>query len=126
MNIFPVRLNKSDGQISLSLYSDQGTHELYIDAPALHDHLNDDLLLGLRPEMLTLNHQQGLPVKVLMIEHTGPETHVFFNLNDILCCGISAPSDAPKVGDTIRVSVTNIAQTSFFHKQTEKRLNIFD
>jgi multiple sugar transport system ATP-binding protein len=126
MNIFPVRLNKSDGQMSLSLYSDQGTHELYIDAPALHAHLNDDLLLGLRPEMLTLSHQQGVPVKVLMIEHTGPETHVFFNINDTLCCGISAPSDAPKVGDTIRVSVTNIAQTSFFHKQTEKRLNIFD
>ena len=122
MNIVPIRLDPSKGRTHLILHSEMGAQEVALGSNALDTYLNEELLLGLRPEMISFGAENGVQVRVSMIEHTGPETYVFFDLNGTKCCGTTSPHQAPQVGEVIRVSVNNISKASFFHPRTEQRL----
>ena len=71
------------------------------------------LMLGVRPEAVRFGDQQGVPVTVQLVEPTGPDTLVMFELGGSKCLGRHAPANAPRPGDTVRISLDPAALVYF-------------
>ncbi len=106
MNFIPLRLQRRDGRLLALLDSGQARCELPL---AMQDEglENREVILGIRPEQITLaSAGANLPSilsEVEVIEPTGPDTLVFVNLNQTKVCCRLAPDMAPKVGETLEL-----------------------
>jgi multiple sugar transport system ATP-binding protein len=106
MNFIPLRLQRRDGRLLALLDSGQARCELPL---AMQDEglENREVILGIRPEQITLaTAGANLPsilTEVEVIEPTGPDTLVFVNLNQTKVCCRLAPDMAPKVGETLEL-----------------------
>jgi multiple sugar transport system ATP-binding protein len=106
MNFIPLRLQRRDGRLLALLDSGQARCELPL---AMQDEglENREVILGIRPEQITLaSAGVNLPsilTEVEVIEPTGPDTLVFVNLNQTKVCCRLAPDMAPKVGETLEL-----------------------
>lgn len=106
MNFIPLRLQRRDGRLLALLDSGQARCELPL---AMQDEglENREVILGIRPEQITLaSAGSSLPSilsEVEVIEPTGPDTLVFVNLNQTKVCCRLAPDAAPQVGQTLEL-----------------------
>ena len=71
------------------------------------------LTLGVRPEAVRFGDPQGVPVTVQLVEPTGPDTLVMFELGGSKCLGRHAPANAPRPGETVRVRLDLAALVYF-------------
>ncbi len=107
MNFIPLRLQRKDGRLVALLDSGQARCELPLgiaDA-GLEDR---EIILGIRPEQITLANEQvtGLPTlraEVQITEPTGPDTLVFVMVNQTKVCCRLAPDAAPAIGATLNL-----------------------
>jgi multiple sugar transport system ATP-binding protein len=106
MNFIPLRLQRRDGRLLALLDSGQARCELPL-AMQGEGLENREVILGLRPEQITLaaagSNLPSILTEVEVIEPTGPDTLVFVNLNQTKVCCRLAPDMAPKVGETLEL-----------------------
>src|SRR6218665_3637151 len=106
MNFIPLRLQRRDGRLLALLDSGQARCELPL---AMQDEglENREVILGIRPEQITLaaagSSLPSILSEVEVIEPTGPDTLVFVNLNQTKVCCRLAPDAAPQVGQTLEL-----------------------
>ena len=79
------------------------------------------LTLGVRPEAVRFGEPQGVPVTVQLVEPTGPDTLVMFELGGSKCLGRHAPAGAPRPGETVRVSM-DVAALVYFDIESGERV----
>ena len=125
MNFIPVTLSADSGQLSVRLKTEEGEFQLPVrDSGTLAAQVGKPLILGLRPEHLTVNSEAAHPslrTRVLVVEPTGPDTLIFTTLNGTKTVCRVAPADARHPGEDITLQV-DMAKAVFFDSQTETRV----
>ncbi|MBI6897661.1 sn-glycerol-3-phosphate ABC transporter ATP-binding protein UgpC [Pseudomonas putida] len=127
MNFIPVRLTKQDGRVLALLDSGQARCELPLGVAA--DELEGrEIILGVRPEQITLGAEQGngLPgirAEVQVTEPTGPDLLVFVTLNQTKVCCRLAPDVACRVGDSLNLQF-DPARVLLFDAGSGERLDL--
>ncbi|MFI7856712.1 ABC transporter ATP-binding protein [Pseudomonas promysalinigenes] len=127
MNFIAVRLAKQDGRLMAVLDSGQARCELPL------GQANDDLdgrqvILGIRPEQISLgaNQGNGLPgirAEVQVTEPTGPDLLVFVTLNQTKVCCRLAPDIDCRVGDNLNLQF-DPAKVLLFDADSGERLHL--
>lgn len=127
MNFIAVRLAKQDGRLMAVLDSGQARCELPL------GQANDDLdgrqvILGIRPEQISLgaNQGNGLPgirAEVQVTEPTGPDLLVFVTLNQTKVCCRLAPDIDCRVGDSLNLQF-DPAKVLLFDADSGERLHL--
>jgi multiple sugar transport system ATP-binding protein len=96
---------------------------------ALRPCIGTELILGIRPELITDNASSqrfGRNVhthtcKVELVEPTGPDTLVFIRINgEVVCCRVR-PEQACRANDSMELAF-NLSKAVFFDPKTEKRI----
>lgn len=127
MNFIPVRLTRQEGRVLALLDSGQARCELPLGVAA--DALEGrDVILGVRPEQITLGAAQGngLPgicAEVQVTEPTGPDLLVFVTLNQTKVCCRLAPDVACRVGDSLNLQF-DPARVLLFDAASGERLDL--
>ena len=83
--------------------------------------LGREVVLGARPEAVHFDKASGITVTVQLVEPTGPDTLVMFELNGKKCLGRCAPSTAPRLGQNVQVML-DVAAVTFFDPQSGRRI----
>ena len=115
MNFIPVTLEPAaSGGLCACVASAGGRLQLPLPAGmAAPAATGPALTLGVRPEAVHFGDPQGVPVTVQLVEPTGPDTLVMFELGGSKCLGRHAPANAPRPGDIVRVSLDPVALVYF-------------
>ena len=127
MNFIPVRLSRQDGRVLVLLDSGQARCELPLGSAG--DGLEGrELMLGVRPEQITLgsapgNGLPGIRAEVQVTEPTGPDLLVFVTLNQTKVCCRLAPDVACRVGDSLDLQF-DPARVLLFDASTGERLDL--
>ncbi|WP_296253636.1 ABC transporter ATP-binding protein [Pseudomonas sp. UBA4194] len=127
MNFIPLRLTRQEGRLVALLDSGQARCELPL---GLSDAGLEarDVILGIRPEQITLadgepNAMPTLRAEVQITEPTGPDTLVFVTLNQTKVCCRVAPDDAPQIGATLNLQF-DPAKVLLFDASSGERLGL--
>ena len=127
MNFIPVRLRHQDGRLQALLDSGQARCELPLGLAA--DELDGrEIILGIRPEQITLgaaegNGLPGIRAEVQVTEPTGPDLLVFVTLNQTKVCCRLAPDVACQVGDSLNLQF-DPARVLLFDAESGERLHL--
>lgn len=127
MNFIPVRLSKQDGRLLALLDSGQARCELPLGVAS--DGLEGrEIILGIRPEQITLgtgegNGLPGIRAEVQVTEPTGPDLLVFVTLNQAKVCCRLAPDVACRVGDSLHLQF-DPARVLLFDAASGERLGL--
>ncbi len=127
MNFIPVRLRHQDGRLQALLDSGQARCELPLGLAA--DELDGrEIILGIRPEQITLgaaegNGLPGIRAEVQVTEPTGPDLLVFVTLNQTKVCCRLAPDVACQVGDSLNLQF-DPARVLLFDANSGERLHL--
>lgn len=127
MNFIPVRLSRQEGRVLALLDSGQARCELPLGVAA--DELEGrEVILGVRPEQISLGTAQGngLPgirAEVQVTEPTGPDLLVFVTLNQTKVCCRLAPDVACQVGDSLNL-LLDPARVLLFDAASGERLDL--
>ncbi|MFK0311460.1 ABC transporter ATP-binding protein [Pseudomonas sp. NPDC090233] len=127
MNFIPVRLAKRDGRLLALLDSGQARCELPLGVAS--DELDGrEIILGIRPEQITLgtgegNGLPGIRAEVQVTEPTGPDLLVFVTLNQTKVCCRLAPDVACRVGDSLNLQF-DPARVLLFDAASGERLDL--
>ena len=127
MNFIPVRLSRQEGRVLALLDSGQARCELPLGVAA--DELEGrEVILGVRPEQISLGTAQGngLPgirAEVQVTEPTGPDLLVFVTLNQTKVCCRLAPDVACQVGDSLNLQL-DPARVLLFDAASGERLDL--
>ncbi|WP_286912055.1 ABC transporter ATP-binding protein [Pseudomonas sp. UBA6315] len=127
MNFIPVRLSKQDGRLLALLDSGQARCELPLGVAG--DGLEGrEIILGIRPEQITLgtgegNGLPGIRAEVQVTEPTGPDLLVFVTLNQTKVCCRLAPDVACRVGDSLHLQF-DPARVLLFDAASGERLGL--
>ncbi|MDR2307750.1 MAG: sn-glycerol-3-phosphate ABC transporter ATP-binding protein UgpC [Paucimonas sp.] len=127
MNFIPARLAKQEGRLLALLDSGQARCELPLGVQG--DGLEGrELILGVRPEQISLGMPQGngLPgirAEVQVTEPTGPDLLVFVTLNQTKVCCRLAPDVACRVGDSLDLQF-DPARVLLFDAASGERLDL--
>jgi multiple sugar transport system ATP-binding protein len=122
MNLIPIDVAAGSQGVSFGLNSEG--HKATVQSPyaELAAYQGKKVTLGLRPEDLSIGVANGLKVKTMMIERTGPEVYVFFEINGKRCCAVSTPDLAPATGEVIEVGISPSAKINYFNSESGKRI----
>ncbi|MCG6538959.1 sn-glycerol-3-phosphate ABC transporter ATP-binding protein UgpC [Pseudomonas sp. KSR10] len=126
MNFIPLRLIKQGGAWQALLDSGQDRCELPLRLADGESLEGREVILGIRPEQITLGAGGGLPslwAEVQVIEPTGPDTMVFVELNQTKVCVRLAPDAAPAPGSSLDL-LFEPDKVLLFDAQTGERLGI--
>ncbi len=121
MNFVPVTVGGAASELRIDLTSSLGHVSLPLALPALAAYAGREVILGFRPEAVHFGATSGITVAVQLVEPTGPDTLVMFELNGKKCQGRSAPSAAPSTGQTIQIT-PDLAAASFFDPGSGNRI----
>ncbi|MDF0730395.1 sn-glycerol-3-phosphate ABC transporter ATP-binding protein UgpC [Pseudomonas entomophila] len=127
MNFIPVRVTRQDGRLVALLDSGQARCELPLGvADASLE--GREVILGVRPEQITLGAAEGngLPAiraEVQVTEPTGPDLLVFVTLNQTKVCCRLAPDVACRVGDSLNLQF-DPAKVLLFDASSGERLDL--
>jgi len=119
MNFIPVEVQGVGTDAAVVLKSGKSESGMVVRRAALKNHSGKSMTLGLRPEAMQVGGVGGLSAEVRLIEPTGPDTHVFFEINGSHCVGRCAPHDTPRPGDTVNVTI-DASRAVFFDPRTGK------
>ncbi|AXM98160.1 ABC transporter ATP-binding protein [Pseudomonas plecoglossicida] len=127
MNFIPVRLARQDGRLLALLDSGQARCELPLGVAG--EGLEDrEIILGIRPEQITLgtgegNGLPGIRAEVQVTEPTGPDLLVFVTLNQTKVCCRLAPDVTCRVGDSLNLQF-DPARVLLFDATSGERLDL--
>lgn len=82
---------------------------------------SEEIIIGVRPEHIIADPENGFPVEVIAVEPTGSETHVTVKIGDTSVTCLFKERIHPVVGEQLKVSFTK-APVLFFHPDTERRV----
>ena len=119
MNFIPVDVRGVGTDAAVLLKSGKSESGTVVRGAALKNHSGKSMTLGLRPEAMQVGGVEGLSAEVRLVEPTGPDTHVFFEINGTHCVGRCAPHDTPRPGDTVNVTI-DASRAVFFDPRTGK------
>ncbi|QXH34880.1 ABC transporter ATP-binding protein [Pseudomonas muyukensis] len=127
MNFIPVRLSRQEGRVLALLDSGQARCELPLGVAAAELE-GREVILGVRPEQISLGTAQGngLPgirAEVQVTEPTGPDLLVFVTLNQTKVCCRLAPDVACRVGDSLDLQF-DPARVLLFDASSGERLDL--
>ncbi len=106
MNFIPLRLSKLGSTWQALLDSGQDRCELPLELAEGESLEGREVILGIRPEQISLGTEGGLPAlraEVQVVEPTGPDTMVFVELNQTKVCVRLAPDAAPAPGVSLNL-----------------------
>ncbi|NQD55869.1 sn-glycerol-3-phosphate ABC transporter ATP-binding protein UgpC [Pseudomonas sp. CM25] len=127
MNFIPVRLTQQDGRLLALLDSGQARCALPLGVAA--DDLDGrEIILGIRPEQITLgaaegNGLPGIRAEVQVTEPTGPDLLVFVTLNQTKVCCRLAPDVECRIGDSLNLQL-DPARVLLFDADSGQRLRL--
>jgi multiple sugar transport system ATP-binding protein len=126
MNFIPLRLSRDAGGWRALLESGQDRCELPLNLADADSLEGREVLLGIRPEQISIGAQDSLPslrAEVQVIEPTGPDTMIFVSLNQTKVCGRLAPDAAPSPGESLTLQFEP-DKVLLFDAQTGERLGV--
>jgi len=126
MNFIPLRLNREAGGWRALLESGQDRCELPLNLTDVDSLDGREVLLGIRPEQISVGEQGSLPslrAEVQVIEPTGPDTMIFVSLNQTKVCCRLAPDAAPSPGESLMLQFEP-DKVLLFDAQTGERLGV--
>ncbi|HEN8798821.1 ABC transporter ATP-binding protein [Pseudomonas sp. CM27] len=127
MNFIPVRLTQQDGRLLALLDSGQARCALPL-GMAADDLDGREIILGIRPEQITLgaaegNGLPGIRAEVQVTEPTGPDLLVFVTLNQTKVCCRLAPDVECRIGDSLNLQL-DPARVLLFDADSGQRLRL--
>lgn len=126
MNFIPLRLNQQGSTWQALLDSGQDRCELPLHLAEGESLENREVILGIRPEQISLGSESGLPTlraEVQVVEPTGPDTMVFVELNHTKVCVRLAPDSAPAPGVSLNLQFEP-DKVLLFDAKTGERLGV--
>ncbi|UPQ84427.1 sn-glycerol-3-phosphate ABC transporter ATP-binding protein UgpC [Pseudomonas knackmussii] len=126
MNFIPLRLSRDAAGWHALLESGQDRCELPLDLVNGQSLEGREVILGIRPEQISVGTEAGLPslrAEVQVIEPTGPDTMVFVSLNQTKVCCRLAPDAAPNPGTSLTLQFEP-DKVLLFDAQTGERLGV--
>ena len=127
MNFIPLRLHKEGGRWCALIESGQDRCQLPLDVWSGEVLEGREVILGIRPEQITLGSGDSglvsLRAEVQVIEPTGPDTLVFVSLNETKVCCRLAPDSAPSPGESLTLQFEP-DKVLLFDAQTGERLGM--
>ncbi|WP_222911599.1 ABC transporter ATP-binding protein [Pseudomonas sp. DNDY-54] len=126
MNFIPLRLSRDAAGWHALLESGQDRCELPLDLVNGQSLEGREVILGIRPEQISVGTEAGLPslrAEVQVIEPTGPDTMIFVSLNQIKVCCRLAPDAAPNPGTSLTLQFEP-DKVLLFDAQTGERLGV--
>jgi len=126
MNFIPLRLSRDAAGWHALLESGQDRCELPLDLVNGQSLEGREVILGIRPEQISVGTEAGLPslrAEVQVIEPTGPDTMIFVSLNQTKVCCRLAPDAAPNPGTSLTLQFEP-DKVLLFDAQTGERLGV--
>ncbi|GAB6389888.1 ABC transporter ATP-binding protein [Stutzerimonas marianensis] len=126
MNFIPLRLSRQGAQWLALLDSGQDRCELPLRLADGESLEGREVILGIRPEQISLGSDGALPTlraDVQVIEPTGPDTMVFVELNQTKVCVRLAPDSVPDVGSSLTLQFEP-DKVLLFDAKTGERLGV--
>ncbi|MGK9067410.1 ABC transporter ATP-binding protein [Stutzerimonas chloritidismutans] len=126
MNFIPLRLNRQGGAWLALLDSGQDRCELPLRLADGESLEGREVILGIRPEQISLGSDPALPslrAEVQVVEPTGPDTMVFVELNQTKVCVRLAPDAATDAGSTLTLQFEP-DKVLLFDAKTGERLGV--
>nr|WP_315226169.1 ABC transporter ATP-binding protein [uncultured Albidiferax sp.] len=123
MNFIPVTLFSGAAMPHVRLEAAGNSLVLQTQSSSLAAYADRDIVLGLRPEAIEFGNSSGLLVQVRLVEPTGPDTYVFFEVNGVSCVGRVAPSKAPQPGEWVHASF-DLRDASYFDPENGRSVGI--
>lgn len=125
MNFIPAQLSQQNGHVLAVIDSGRQRCELPVAAAA--ELAGRQVILGIRPEQITLGSAQGnglpaIKASVEVTEPTGPDLLVFVTLNDVKVCCRLAPDVLCRVGDNLDLQL-DPARVLLFDAHSGERLD---
>ncbi|MBA7570577.1 hypothetical protein ES708_12330 [subsurface metagenome] len=121
MNFIDVSLKQSEEQFLLK------NEDIAIEIPSKISKLiqsrsqNDEIVLGIRPEDIKIDHKNGEEAEVYVVEHMGMQVLVTVKLGNLQIRILTAPPFTKKMGENIKLHF-NADKIHLFDKNTEKSL----
>jgi multiple sugar transport system ATP-binding protein len=131
MNFIPATLDDKAGKRSVAFEGAGGAAiSLPVTKPVLGDTKGRDVILGIRPEHVSRHNGAAKPATGLatfsapveVVEPTGAETIAILRLGSREFVGRFTPSQAPKMGETVKLAV-DMAQACLFDAETENLIS---
>ena len=126
MNFIPLRLSRDAAGWHALLESGQDRCELPLDLVNGQSLEGREVILGIRPEQISVGTEAGQPslrAEVQVIEPTGPDTMIFVSLNQTKVCCRLAPDAAPNPGTSLTLQFEP-DKVLLFDAQTGERLGV--
>jgi multiple sugar transport system ATP-binding protein len=118
INILNSKVTKNEGKLQAKLFNGA-----FLPLP---DNLNlaseDDILVGFRPEHLKMTANGPIKARVTAIEPTGPETHIYCDVDGQEVCFTSNERITITRGESVRLEPVN-SHVHIFDASSGKRIN---
>lgn len=135
MNFIDVKLTSKDGGV-YAIFGEQGNqaeielpHSITSN-PSIKDHVEKEVILGIRPECLhddemhiSASPHAVIECEVEATELMGAETYLYLNCNGIRLIAKVSPRTKTKQGDLIKIAI-DVQRMHIFDKETEKVLTV--
>lgn len=121
INLISVSLQKSDGRFLLKNRDLQIKLAKEIGSKAENNSTSSEILLGIRPEHITINKKEGIETEVYVVEPLGRDILVSVKLGKSMIKVFASPSFKANMGDRVRLNF-NPDKIMLFDKKTEKSL----
>lgn len=121
INFIDVSLEKSDGSFFLKSRDFEIELPEEIGSKAENNSTSSGVVLGIRPEHITINEKEGIETEVYVVEPLGRDILVTVKLGDSTIKVLTSPPFKAAMGDRVRLSF-KLDKIMLFDKRTEKSL----
>lgn len=121
INFLSVSLEKSDGRFLLKNRDLQIELAKEIGSKAENNSTSSEILLGIRPEHITINKKEGIETEVYVVEPLGRDILVSVKLGKSMIKFFAPPSFKANIGERVRLNF-NLDKIMLFDKKSEKSL----
>lgn len=121
INFISVSLEKSDGRFLLKNRDLQIELAKKMGSKAENNSTSSEIMLGIRPEHITINKKEGIETEVYVVEPLGRDILVSVKLGKSMIKVFASPSFKANIGDRVRLNF-NLDKMMLFDKKTEKSL----
>ncbi len=121
MNLIDVSLEQEEGKLLLK------NEDITIEIPSKISKLiqsrsqDNKIVLGIRPENITIDHKRGEEAEVYVVEPMGMQVLVTVKLGNLQIKVLTAPPFTKKMGEEVKLHF-NVNKIHLFDKNTEKSL----
>lgn len=121
INFINVSLEKSDGRFLLKSRDFEIPLPKELGSKAGNNSTSSEVVLGIRPEHITINEKEGMDTEVYVVEPLGREILVSAQLGDSMIKVLTSPPFKADMGEKVRLSF-KLDKIMLFDKKTEKSL----